>query len=414
MKHAQMRPEDERRQRIIAEAAGHFLRNGFERTSMDRIAASAHVSKQAIYEYFRSKDDLFEQVVRSELREVLSDGLEPQQDVRSALETFADSVIHGFGSPRNYGLFRANIIATRQFPGLATALHEYRRGSSRALADYLEQLATAGRIGAFEGNALDLATRLGGMAVEGVRHFLGHDLPDPAERRDQARLAAGIFLHGYRKADTAAADGAAIDALELPEATTSGAQLRLKPERFALLCDAAISEFMAHGFDRASIDKVIAASGVGRSTIYRQFGNKQGLFRYVIGREIERIAGDAIAIPPGDDMETRLAQLARIVLDRHIDGRSIPLFHLLIEEAQAFPDLARAFYAAHVARAARPFAALLAEYGAPPPSGAMTRIFHTLATFGARYIATLRPVDEDERALVSRQAAKIICRGVTA
>ncbi|MGH6782966.1 MAG: TetR/AcrR family transcriptional regulator, partial [Sphingomonadaceae bacterium] len=128
MTRAKMRPEDERRQRIMAEAATHFLRDGFERTSIDRIAAGARVSKQAIYDYFRGKDDLFEQVVRAELRGSLFDGLEPHHDLRAALEQFAARVIDSFGSPRNYGLFRANIVATRHFPELATVLHEYRRG----------------------------------------------------------------------------------------------------------------------------------------------------------------------------------------------------------------------------------------------------------------------------------------------
>ncbi|MGH6781861.1 MAG: hypothetical protein ACREB5_07140, partial [Sphingomonadaceae bacterium] len=82
--------------------------------------------------------------------------------------------------------------------------------------------------------------------------------------------------------------------------------------------------------------------------------------------------------------------------------------------AQTFPDLARAFYAAHVERIARPFAALIGQASGREPTPAVTRIFHTLATFGVRYVATLRPVDAEERAMVSRQAAQIICRGLAA
>lgn len=52
----------------ILEAAGAvFLAEGFERTSVDMIAATAHMSKQSIYELFPSKLALFEAAVRSKL-----------------------------------------------------------------------------------------------------------------------------------------------------------------------------------------------------------------------------------------------------------------------------------------------------------------------------------------------------------
>jgi AcrR family transcriptional regulator len=46
------------RQRILDAAYGLFWRQGFLRVSMDEIAARAGITKRALYQHFRSKDDL--------------------------------------------------------------------------------------------------------------------------------------------------------------------------------------------------------------------------------------------------------------------------------------------------------------------------------------------------------------------
>ena len=81
---------------------------------MDRIAGSAKVSKQAIYEYFRDKEDLFDRVVRAGLSPVDDDPIVESADLRDTLAAFAGSLFDAFVKPRNYGLFRANIVATRR------------------------------------------------------------------------------------------------------------------------------------------------------------------------------------------------------------------------------------------------------------------------------------------------------------
>ncbi|UWQ93081.1 TetR/AcrR family transcriptional regulator [Rhodobacteraceae bacterium M382] len=59
---------DERREAkrlsILTAAREEFLSAGYEAASMDRIAASASVTKQTVYRYFPSKIELFEAAVR--------------------------------------------------------------------------------------------------------------------------------------------------------------------------------------------------------------------------------------------------------------------------------------------------------------------------------------------------------------
>lgn len=55
---------DRKRAAIVQAAIAEFRVSGFEATSMDRIAATAGVSKRTVYNHFPSKDDLFAQILQ--------------------------------------------------------------------------------------------------------------------------------------------------------------------------------------------------------------------------------------------------------------------------------------------------------------------------------------------------------------
>lgn len=54
---------DLKRKAIVQAAAAEFRANGFEATSMDRIAAVAEVSKRTVYNHFPSKEELFAETI---------------------------------------------------------------------------------------------------------------------------------------------------------------------------------------------------------------------------------------------------------------------------------------------------------------------------------------------------------------
>ncbi|CAN7214800.1 MULTISPECIES: TetR/AcrR family transcriptional regulator [Duganella] len=54
---------DRKRQAIVEAAIAEFRSSGFESTSMDKIAATAGVSKRTVYNHFPSKDELFAQIL---------------------------------------------------------------------------------------------------------------------------------------------------------------------------------------------------------------------------------------------------------------------------------------------------------------------------------------------------------------
>ncbi|HST44391.1 MAG TPA: TetR/AcrR family transcriptional regulator [Luteimonas sp.] len=61
---APARLTDRKRAAILEAAVDEFRQCGFEATSMDRIAASAGVSKRTVYNHFPSKDVLFAEILQ--------------------------------------------------------------------------------------------------------------------------------------------------------------------------------------------------------------------------------------------------------------------------------------------------------------------------------------------------------------
>lgn len=56
---------ERKRAAILAAAIDEFDQRGFQKTSMDQIAASANVSKRTVYNHFPSKDLLFKEITSS-------------------------------------------------------------------------------------------------------------------------------------------------------------------------------------------------------------------------------------------------------------------------------------------------------------------------------------------------------------
>ena len=71
-----MASNSNRREAILAAAAQAFDANGYSATTVDQVAAKAGISKGSIYNYFRSKEELFDQVFVSIAAEMEADALQ--------------------------------------------------------------------------------------------------------------------------------------------------------------------------------------------------------------------------------------------------------------------------------------------------------------------------------------------------
>ena len=89
----------DRRQAIIAAAQEAFNAHGYAATTVDEVAAKAGISKGSIYNYFRSKEELFEQVfisvtmvLEANVLEILEGALGPSEKLKRLLDHHCESM----------------------------------------------------------------------------------------------------------------------------------------------------------------------------------------------------------------------------------------------------------------------------------------------------------------------------------
>jgi AcrR family transcriptional regulator len=205
--------DDERRstrkRRAILDAATTvFLSNGYVGTSMDEIAALAHVSKQTVYKHFADKESLFSEIVTATVDEIADPNyddvmsLGANGDVEGDLRAFAGRQLRAVMEPRLLALRRLVIGEAGRFPQLGRLFYE--RGPGRtieALATMLERLASRG--------ALELddprlaASHFNWLVMSGPLNqamLLGTDKPATHAELDRyADAGVSAFLGAYRK-----------------------------------------------------------------------------------------------------------------------------------------------------------------------------------------------------------------------
>lgn len=126
---------------ILQGAMQEFLKHGYAGTSMDRVAATAGVSKPTVYSYFRDKEGLFKALVRfvaqSRCQQVMED---LQGDPPQVIRKLATAAIEGGLQDAEYLDF-VRLVAgeSGRFPKLAQAFVEnLTKPSVDQLTAYLE------------------------------------------------------------------------------------------------------------------------------------------------------------------------------------------------------------------------------------------------------------------------------------
>jgi TetR/AcrR family transcriptional repressor of mexJK operon len=192
-----------KRRQILAGARQVFGELGFERASVDLIAARAGVSKATVYKHYEDKKTLFVSCVvqeademRAGLRACLGD---PEGNVEEGLQVIGEKVMGVFLSPAVVGLYR-HAIAAAQFPDVGQTIFE--RGPRvihAAIASYLERWDRTGalRIEEPRGAAVQFVALCQGDLV--IRSRLGVlSYPVDEEVRETVQRAVWTFVRAYR------------------------------------------------------------------------------------------------------------------------------------------------------------------------------------------------------------------------
>lgn len=114
-----LRLTDRKREAIVQAAIAEFRDNGFEVTSMDRIAARAEVSKRTVYNHFPSKEELFSEMLHrlwSTAAAQADTTYKPDVPLRDQLRELLDAKMKTLGDSNFIDLARVAIGATIHSP----------------------------------------------------------------------------------------------------------------------------------------------------------------------------------------------------------------------------------------------------------------------------------------------------------
>lgn len=177
-----------RRAAILDAATAVFLRYGFKKTLMDDLARAAGLSRQGLYLYYRTKEELFRAAVQRLIETTRAAGkaaLACDDDIEARLLA-AFEAMHGSSIGRFASEHMAELLATTlQIVGPVYAEHE-----AGFVADLARALRGAGVVARWKDvgvSAQDLAEHL-----HDASHGIKHRVATPAEYREHMRVALRI------------------------------------------------------------------------------------------------------------------------------------------------------------------------------------------------------------------------------
>ena len=195
---------DERRDGILDVARDCFLADGYAATSMSSIAARLGGSKGTLYNYFKSKEELFEAVMQRQcgvLAETLFDVEHEGDDARERLEHFGAAFLKLLLTPESVGIHRVVVGECGRFPEVGRMFYDMGPKVILAkIAAYLSDLMDQGVLR--RADSFVAAQQFKDLTISGVLQprtwgVIEGDMTD-AEIQGQVNNAVDTFLRAYR------------------------------------------------------------------------------------------------------------------------------------------------------------------------------------------------------------------------
>jgi len=194
---------DQRRELILDVAQGVFLEEGFANASMSTIAARLGGSKGTLYNYFKSKDELFNAYVerrclwQDEIFAAPLPGETPEESLRRIGRAYLTRVLTDF----NLRNFRLIASEAERSPEIGRIFYDAgpRKGAER-VAELLTAMAQGGELEVDD--PLEAAHQFLGLVQN--RYFkarLCNAIPELTKQQveDEAAFAARTFLRAFGK-----------------------------------------------------------------------------------------------------------------------------------------------------------------------------------------------------------------------
>lgn len=133
------------RERIRTAALSIFCEKGYG-ACVDDIARRAGVVKQTLYHHYGSKDNLFREVLKELVDELVMDLTRRSGSLRADLLRFAETYRSKTTSEQGLALHRMMVAESPRFPELSQAVYEAGLLASRALARLLKEAMARGEL----------------------------------------------------------------------------------------------------------------------------------------------------------------------------------------------------------------------------------------------------------------------------
>lgn len=140
---------ERKREAILQAAIAEFRSSGFEITSMDRIAATAGVSKRTVYNHFPSKEALFAEILNRLWNSITAEQdmpYSPQTPLREQLQTLLQAKLHLLADENFLDLARIAIAATIHSPERAQDMVSRMGQREEGLTAWIRQAQADGRL----------------------------------------------------------------------------------------------------------------------------------------------------------------------------------------------------------------------------------------------------------------------------
>lgn len=288
-----MNIKKQNRNRLIIEKAEElFSVQGYQNTTISQIARASGVSEAAIYEYFKSKDDLLFAIPEKYLTELLESLNSHLMGIRGSKNKLRKLIWHYLmfmeQHPRYTRLFMLDVWSNRRF---------YQSERSKTSFKYwnaLEKIIQEGVAeGEFDDNLDFLLCRL--MILGTTNHLIISILmlDRPLELVTKADALAQLLINCLRSKPI----------------VSSSLQGEVKGKKETIL-RAALEEFGERGYALATISQISSRAGITDPTIYEYFKGKDDILMAIP----ELVANEGLV-----DLKSNLG-------NRHIPENTLKLF----------------------------------------------------------------------------------------
>jgi len=192
----------DRRESILDVASEIFLKEGYASASMSEIAVRLGGSKGTLYNYFKSKEELFEAYVHRRClfhRNLVGEILNEEGDARTILTNFARRYLKVFTSEEALQNWRVISAESYKSPEIGRAFYESgpKRGAE-IIANYLRQATERGELKVDD--AMTAAHQFTSL-IHGrmIKARLLNCIPEPSEAEIEKEVASAlrVFFAAY-------------------------------------------------------------------------------------------------------------------------------------------------------------------------------------------------------------------------